>query len=157
MVSRVGQNRIKIETCGNGTTYRQLKKKLGEAGAGLFNLSVGWQKKKKTGRAGRPPEHRAWKAQILSNTPVNWKFFLAEWLRPLTWVQKVPGSSPGSDIWCSCHTFWEVRGGHGYRVGAKLTVEAQVVKAENTISVGHCVIPLGKGLVPHCSVVRMGL
>ena len=38
----------------------------------------------------------------------------------------------------------------------KLTVEAQVVKAENTISVGHCVIPLGKGLVPHCSVVRMG-
>ena len=39
----------------------------------------------------------------------------------------------------------------------KLIVEAQVVKVENTISVGHCVIPLGKGLVPHCSVVRMGL
>ena len=49
------------------------------------------------------------------------------------------------------------RDGHGNRVGAKLTVEAQVVKAENTISVGHCVIPLGKGLVPHCSVVWMGL
>ena len=28
---------------------------------------------------------------------------LAEFLRRLTWVQKVPGSSPGSDIWCSCH------------------------------------------------------
>ena len=66
---------------------------------------------------------------------------LAEWLKRLTWVKKVPG--------------W--RGGHGNRVGAKLTVEAQVVKAETTISVGHCIIPFGKGLVPHCSVVRMGL
>ena len=27
---------------------------------------------------------------------------LAEWLRLLTWKQKVPGSSPGSNIWCSC-------------------------------------------------------
>ena len=36
-------------------------------------------------------------------------------------------------------------------------VEAQVVKAEDTISVGHCVIPLDKGLVLHCSVVWMGL
>ena len=49
------------------------------------------------------------------------------------------------------------RGGHGNRVGAKLTVGAQVVKAENMIYVGHCVIPLGKGLVPQCSVIRMGL
>ena len=49
------------------------------------------------------------------------------------------------------------RSGHGNRVGANISVEAQVVKAENTISVGHCVIPLGKGLVPHCSVVRMRL
>ena len=39
----------------------------------------------------------------------------------------------------------------------KLSVEAQLVIAENTISVGQCVIPLSKGLVPHCSVVRMGL
>ena len=54
MVSRVGQNRIKIETCGNGTTYRQLKKKLGEAGAGLFNLSgrVAKEKKKKKKQGG---------------------------------------------------------------------------------------------------------
>ena len=29
--------------------------------------------------------------------------------------------------------------------------------AENMISVGQCVIPLGKGLVHHCSVVWMGL
>ena len=49
------------------------------------------------------------------------------------------------------------RGGHGNRVGTKLSVETQVVKAENTIFVGHCVIPLGKGIVPHCSVVWMGL
>ena len=34
------------------------------------------------------------------------------------------------------------RGGHGNQVGAKLTVEAQLVIAENTVSVGHCVIPL---------------
>ena len=30
---------------------------------------------------------------------------LAEWLRRLTWMQKVPGS----DIWCSCHNL--LRGG----------------------------------------------
>ena len=34
------------------------------------------------------------------------------------------------------------RGSHGNRVDAKLTVVAQVVKAESTIYVGHCVIPL---------------
>ena len=49
-----------------------------------------------------------------------------------------------SQRWC---------GGHGKRVGAKLTIEAQLVIAENMISVGHCVITLSKGLVPHCSVV----
>ena len=74
---------------------------------------------------------------------------LAECLRHLTWVQKVPGSSPEpSERW---------RGGHGNWVDAKLTVETQEVKAENAISGGRCVIPLGKGLVPNCSVVRMGL
>ena len=31
----------------------------------------------------------------------------------------------------------------------KLTLEAQVVKAECMISVGHCVIPLSKDLVSH--------
>ena len=83
---------------------------------------------------------------------------LVEWLRRLTWVQKVPDSRPGSNIWCSWHNLFERwRGGYGNRVGAKLIVEAQVVKAESTISVGHCVIPVGKGLVPNCSVVRMGL
>ena len=38
----------------------------------------------------------------------------------------------------------------GNRVGAKLNVEAQEMKAENMIpvaSVGQCVISLGKGLV----------
>ena len=64
------------------------------------------------------------------------------------WQQHLVQLSLPSERW---------RGGHGNQVGAKLTVEAQVVKAENTISVGHCVVPLGKGLVPHCSVVRMGL
>ena len=49
------------------------------------------------------------------------------------------------------------RGGHGNRDRAKLTVEAQLVIKENMTSVGHCVIPLCKGFVPHCSVVRMGL
>ena len=43
------------------------------------------------------------------------------------------------------------------RVSAKLTVEAQLVIAENTISVGHCVIPSSKGLVPHCSVVMRSI
>ena len=33
---------------------------------------------------------------------------------------------------------------------------AQLVIAENMISIGHCVIPLGKELVHHCSVVQMG-
>ena len=37
------------------------------------------------------------------------------------------------------------RDGHGNRVDAKLTVEAQLVIAENTISVGHSVIPLKQG------------
>ena len=50
-----------------------------------------------------------------------------------------------------------LRSGHGSRVGAKLTVKAQFVIKENTISVGHCIIPLSEGLVPHCSVVWMGL
>ena len=44
------------------------------------------------------------------------------------------------------------RDDHDNRVGAKLTVEAQLVIAEN-MSVVHCVIPLGKGLVPNCSIV----
>ena len=42
-------------------------------------------------------------------------------------------------------------------IGAKLTMGAQLMIAENTISVGHCVIPLSKGLVPNCSVLQMGL
>ena len=33
---------------------------------------------------------------------------LVEWLRRLTWVQKVPGSIPSSSIKCSCHN---LRGG----------------------------------------------
>ena len=75
---------------------------------------------------------------------------MAEWLRRLTGKLRVPSSIPSS-----FHSLQ--RGGHGNRVGAKLTVEARLVIAENTISVGHCVIPLSKGLVPHCSVVPMGL
>ena len=47
------------------------------------------------------------------------------------------------------------RGGHGNRVGAKLTAEAQKMNTENTISISHCVIPLGKGFLPPCSVVSM--
>ena len=39
----------------------------------------------------------------------------------------------------------------------KLTVVAQEVTAENIISVGRCVIPLSKGFVPHCSVIRVGI
>ena len=72
----------------------------------------------------------------------------AEGPRFESWQQNLVQLSLTSEKWC---------GGLGNRVGAKLTVEAQEVKAENTISVGHCVIPFGKGLVPHCSVVRMGL
>ena len=48
-----------------------------------------------------------------------------------------------------------LRGGQCNQVGAKLTVEAQLVIAENTISVGQCVIPLSKGFVSHSSVVWM--
>ena len=36
-------------------------------------------------------------------------------------------------------------------VGAKHTVDAQFVIAENMISVGHWVIPSSRGLLPHCS------
>ena len=45
---------------------------------------------------------------------------LAEWLRRLTWVQKVPGSIPGSNVLWSCQNLLR---------GAKVTVEAQVLKA----------------------------
>ena len=41
---------------------------------------------------------------------------------------------PVNNVWRS----WEVA---QRREGAELTVEAQEVKSENTISVGHCVIP----------------
>ena len=72
---------------------------------------------------------------------------LAEWLRRLAWVQKVPGSIPGSNLLMQLsQPFERWRGGHGNRVGTKITIEAQKVIAENTISVEHCVIPLRKGL-----------
>ena len=83
---------------------------------------------------------------------------MAEWFRRLTGKLRVPSSIPDSNSLCSCHSLQ--RGcavAMVTRVGAKLTVKAQLVIAENTISVGHCVIPLSKGLVPHCSVVRWGL
>ena len=64
------------------------------------------------------------------------------------WQQHLVKLSSSSERW---------RGSHGNRIGVKLTMEAQEVKAENTISVGHCVIILGKEIVPDCSVVRMGL
>ena len=35
----------------------------------------------------------------------------------------------------------------------KLTVEAQLVKAENTFSVDYCIITLGNGLIPHCLAI----
>ena len=35
----------------------------------------------------------------------------------------------------------------------KLIVEAKEVKAENTISVGHCAMPFGKGLEHHIMII----
>ena len=48
----------------------------------------------------------------------------------------------------SCHNL--LRGGAVTMVtdSLKLTVETQEVKADYKISVGHCVIPFGKGLLP---------
>ena len=68
---------------------------------------------------------------------------MAEWLRRLTGNLRVPSSIPGSNSLCSCQSLQ--RGGavamETELIGAKLTVEAQLVIAENTISVGHCVFP----------------
>ena len=79
--------------------------------------------------------------------------------RQVIWVVKASGlgaEGPRFDPWQQHLVQLSIsskrwRGGHGKRGGTKVVVEAQKVKAENTISVGHCVIPLGKGLVPHCS------
>ena len=74
---------------------------------------------------------------------------MAYWIRRLTGNPRVPSSIPGrNSLWC---------GGHGYQIGAKLTVKAPLVIAENTISVGHCVISLTKELVPQISVIRKRL
>ena len=71
---------------------------------------------------------------------------------------RVFGSILGSNSLFDCHNLW--RSGAvamETKLALKLTVETHVEKSEKMISVTQCVIPLGKGLVSHCSVVPMGL
>ena len=67
---------------------------------------------------------------------------MAKWIRRLPANPGVSGSIASSNSLCSYHNLR--KGGavaKAIELTLKLSVEVQELKAENTISVGHCIIP----------------